>query len=84
MTRVLRTGRGEVGLVGVEPLDDHSDLLQHLHGLDLLGEAVQHGLTAAQQVGLQDHRHALAEVRATRHLAADVPEEEVTDSLALQ
>lgn len=78
------TCRRKVGLVRVEILNGYSDLLQGLHSLDLLGEAVEHGLTTAQQVGLQNHSHALAEVQAACHLTADVPEEEVADSLALR
>lgn len=61
----------------------YGDFLQGLHSLDLLGEAVEHGLTTAQQVGLQYHSHALAEVLATCHFTAHVPEEEVADSFAL-
>lgn len=67
-----------------EFLNHYSHFLQGLHSLDLLGEAVEHGLAAAQQVGLQNHSHSLAEVRTPCHLTADVPEEEVADSLALQ
>ena len=78
------TCRRKVGLVGPQFLDQYGDLLQGLHSLDLQAEAVQHGLPAAQQVGLQDHGHPLPEVRTAGHLAAHVPEEEVADPLALQ
>lgn len=84
MSLVCPTCRGEVGLVRVHPLYQTGDLLQRLHSLDLLGEAVQHVLTAAQQIGLQNHGHALTEIQTPCHLAADIPEEEVANSLALQ
>lgn len=73
----------KICLVGVQLFNKYSNLLQGLHSLDLLGEAVKHGLATAQQVGLQNHSHALAEVRTARHLTADIPEEEMANSLAL-
>lgn len=68
----------------VEVFNHYSNLLQGLHSLDLPGEAVEHGLTTAQQVGFKNDSHALAEVRTPCHLTADIPEEEVANSLALQ
>lgn len=59
-------------------------LVEDLHSFDLLAEAMEHGLATAQKVGLQDQRHALAEVGAACHLTAGVPEEKVSDSLALE
>lgn len=81
---MLPTCRIKVGLVRVQVFNDDSDLLQGLHRLDLLGEAVEHGLTTAQQVGLQNHSHALSEIRAPCYFTANVPEEEVSNSFALQ
>ena len=77
------TGGGQVRLVGEHLLDLEGHLLQRLGGSHLQGEAVQQGLAAAQQVGLQHQRHPLAKVGAGGHLAAHVPEEEVSDPLAL-
>lgn len=80
----LSTCSREVGLVRVEVFNHYSHLLQGLRSLDLPGEAVQHSLATAQQVGLQNHSHALAKVRTRQHFTADIPKEEVADSLALK
>lgn len=58
--------------------------MEDVNSLDLLGEAMEHGLATAQKVGLQDHRHALAEEGTSCYLTASVPEEKVSNSLALE
>lgn len=78
----LPTVGGQV-LLSENQVELEGDQLQGLRGLDLQGEAVQQGLATAQEVGLQNQRHPLAEVGTGSHLAAHVPEEEVSDSLAL-
>lgn len=52
--------------------------------MDLLAEAIEHGLATAKQVGLQDHRHALAEGGAACHLTESGPDEKVSNPLALE
>lgn len=73
----------EVGPIRKEEFNGNSNLLQSLHGLDLPAKTVKHILAAAQKVRFQNHCHALTEVQAPCHLTADIPEEEVSDSLAL-
>lgn len=78
------TRNRKVSLLWKKHFGCFSHLVQDLHSLDLLGEAIEHGLATAKQVGLQDHRHALAEVGAACHLTASVPEEKMSNPLALE
>lgn len=57
--------------------------MQALDSLYLKLKLLQHGLSTAQQVRLQNDGHALTEKRASRHLAPQVPEKEMSDSFAL-